>query len=248
MITIYGKDIERLIGIIGTINNEAAKQIELLSYDSDYRIKTINHTHNIHIGDSTESAGGDFSHTHEIDLNVTGGNATGATGRTGYVSNQLTYPDEYLKDDQGENISPYIIYEDESPKTSDSYVNLLIELGGKLQNDISNIQRIEGKLYVKANKVHNSYGSPFTEIYDLKKKIDLCKNYSDQHSHLQWLGEKHVLLNFLQMVLTTSVDAKFAVIMYHDYLQRGYDANVNGKKSSITWDDFNDGKSDGNIK
>lgn len=248
MIIIYGKDIERLIGIICTINNEAAKQIESLNYDGDYRIKTINHTHNIHVGDSTESAGGDFAHVHGINLNVTGGNATGATGSTGLVSNQLTYPDEYTRDDQGEQVSPYVIYEDEFPKASNPYVSLLIEMGEKLQGDISSIQKIEGKLYVKANKVHNNYGSPFTEIYDLKKKIDTCKNYSEQHPRLQWLGEKHALLNFIQMILTTSVDAKFAVIMYHDYLQRGYDANINGKKSSIAWDDFNDGKSDGNIK
>ena len=239
MIIIYGADIERLISIICNINNETAKQIELLNYDSDYRFMTIDHTHNIHINGATEMAGGDFSHTHGINLNL--------TGDTG-VSNQLTNSNEYVADDQGEQVSPYVIYEKEFPKLANQYIQSLIELGIELQNDISNIQKIEGKLYVKATNLHNSYGSPYTEIYNLKKKIDLCENYANQHPRLQWLGEKHALINFMQMVLTISIDAKFAVITYQDYLQRGYDSNINGKKSSITWDDFNDGKSNGNIK
>jgi hypothetical protein len=231
----YGNDIEKLLGVICAINNESAKQIELLSYDSDYRFMTINHTHNVHIGDETESAGGPVPHIHGISQDVTGGpEATGAVGIPNYVSNQLTYPEEYTKDDQGEQISPYIIYEKEFPKEANTYIKSLIILGNQLQGDIINVKKIEAKSYIKVTGVHNGYGSPYTEIYDLKKKIDICNKYAKQHPRLQWLGEKHTLLNLIQMVMTTSIDAKFALIVYQDYLQKGYNSIINKKKPHLS--------------
>lgn len=108
--------------------------------------------------------------------------------------------------------------------------------------EVSKVRTIEGKLYTGKGQLNNSAGSPYSEIYELERRIGQCS--IDQ---IEYLGPKHSLLARLHNVANAAVDAKHAVIQYQDGLQRGYDSCFNGGKQSVTWDDFNSGSTTGNV-
>jgi len=114
---------------------------------------------------------------------------------------------------------------------------------GKLTTEIDKLRKIQSKLYVQADKLNNSIGSPYTEIYTLGQLISRAQSLT---ANLSYVGGKAATLANLNAVVTATVDAKYAVILYQDGLQRGYDSIYNDGKPSITWDDFaNDKKGKG---
>jgi len=168
-----------------------------------------------------------------------------------HVSDQLTYPVEergYLGDrhDHHPHMEAEMVYEREHPLSASNYATPIIELGVELGKDIEKIRVIQEKMYTDVNSFNTEYGSPWVEIYDLKDKIEQVKKYSNRFPELQWIGEKHSLLNLLQLVYTASVDTKWAMIYYHDWIQRGYDHLFNNDNPSIVWDDFTQGSTIGN--
>ena len=86
-----------------------------------------------------------------------------------------------------------------------------------------------------------------TSLTKLNESITLLENYSSSHSQLNWLSEKSALLGLLNTILALSVDAKWALITYHDYIQRGYDNKYNNNTPSVTFNDGVGKKSIGNI-
>jgi hypothetical protein len=166
----------------------------------------------------------------------------GSFGKDGFISPQLTYMDEFLLDlhFSHPHLLPSVIYEQQHIEISALYNTPIQLLGAKLLIDIIKMKTIEAKMYINIKKFHTGYGSPWKEIYILKEKIDDLNIYASSFPTLQWLGEKHSMLNLMQIVLSYTIDAKFAIMTYHDWIQRGYDHIFNGNKPSITWDNLDD--------
>lgn len=100
--------------------------------------------------------------------------------------------------------------------------------GGKLAN-------IEKIMFAGASNFFNSVGSPFAEIHKMETAVDRVGSFVAGHDNLKFMGEKIALLCLLNTALSCTIDAKLAMLMYHDYIQRGYDAKYNTKKPAITF-------------
>jgi hypothetical protein len=234
-----GSDLDRINLTLNNLKDEIAKQIHLLARESDHRLETIEHSHNVLAtnGGHGDGIGVPQEHVHSVP-GVS--NPTGAVGSDGNVSKQLTYPAEYSNDkhEHHKHVEPYIIYEREHPVLASTYVNPIIKIGDDMWEDGKKMQKIESELYTEKDTFNNTYGSPWKEIYILKDKLDELKKYAEDYPNVQWLGEKHSLLSLMNMVLTFTVDAKWACAINHDFVQRGYDAEFNDSNPSITWDSF----------
>lgn len=248
-------DVERILAVLNNLKDETSKQIEALSYVSDYRLNTIPHTHNVHVnGSHSPSANGshghgDGSHIHGMDIQLQGASPTDGIGIPNKVSTPLTWPGDYSDDKHGHH--PHTdssnVYEEQHPESAATYTSSIIAIGNDLQQDLTKMKCLEDELYCKKECFNNGYGSPWKEIYILKEKIDIVKKYAANFPMLQWIGEKHTLLQLMQIVLTYTVDAKWAVITYHDFQSRGYDKKYNDNKATTCWDSLEYGKTNGNI-
>ena len=242
MSTIFGKDLNRVNKRLNDIKDETSKQIHLLARESDHRMETITHSHNVYAinGNHGDGIGIPQHHVHAVPGID---NPTGAQGSDGYVSRMLTYPDEYLQDRHKHHlhIEPYIIYEREHCVSAHAYTDPIYNLWKEFwEDDGKKMKHIDEERYVEKERFNDLYGSPWQEIYILKEKMEEMNKYADDYPTLQWLGEKHSLLTLMQVVLSYTIDAKIACIFRHDFVQRGYDQEFNGLKPSVTWDDFDD--------
>jgi hypothetical protein len=243
-----GNDLDRINSVLNKLKDEIAKQIHLLARESDHRLETIEHSHNVLAinGGHGDAIGLPQEHTHAVP-GVAG--PTGASGSDGNVSKQLTYSAEYSNDkhEHHKHVEPYIIYEREHPVQASTYINPIISIGDEMWEDGKKMQKIEKEMYTEKETFNNTYGSPYQEIYILKEKLDELKQYASDYPNLQWLGEKQSLLSLMNMVLTFTVDAKWACTINHDFIQRGYDSEFNDNNPSITLEDFK-GETIGNVE
>lgn len=177
-----------------------------------------------------------------------GNNPTGGSGLVNHVTDQLTYVKEYAGDrhPSHKHVEASIIYEREHQQIACEFAGPIVAFSEALENESSHMKQIEGDMYTKKETFNNSYGSPWKEVYILLEKIEDLRLYASEHPALQWIGEKFALLNLMQVVLSYTVDAKWAITQYQDYMQRGYDHKFNNKESSITWDHFEKGATIGN--
>ena len=243
----YGTDIERVLLTVCKIKDLAADKLAELGTKSMYRMETIPHSHNVHVVIN----GGPHGHptgAHSHDHWYTGHSPTGGTGMTGHVSDQLTYPQDYSDDMNPDHphTQSSIIYEQEHEEVSMQFVSELLLMKDQLKEDAGRMDSISQDMYTDANTFNNTYGSPFQEIKNLMNKLEDIKTYTDQLAILQWQSQKLVLMNLLSVVVSYAVEAKCALIVNHDFAQRGYDDTYNGKRSSIAWDSFEQGATDGN--
>lgn len=111
--------------------------------------------------------------------------------------------------------------------------------------DIEKMSTLESDLYTGTNEFNNSAGSPWTEIHTLEKSIKRIKTLSEPG---KFVGGKSGMITLLTMALTETINAKWALIFYNDYIQRGFDAKVNSKLPSITQVGSDKKKTIGNIK
>lgn len=247
MIIILGLDVERIMAVLNDLKDEASTQILNLCKNSDYRMETISHSHNVRV-ESSDGAHGHGSGAHHHDFMLTGNSPTGGQGLIGHVSDQLTYPDEYTDDanPDHQHLEPSIIYEREHIELTLPYVSSLISMGVVLGDDAGKMQQIADNMYTDTETFNNSYGSPWKEVNMLKEKIDNLEAYANDHSTLQWLGEKFALINLIQLIVQYAIDAKWAITHYQDYMQRAYDSQFNNNSSSMSWDDMEKGATIGN--
>lgn len=247
----YGKDVERMLGTICQINNEAAKQIHLLAREADHRIIMIKHTHNVQVNNETPDAShGHPTGDHIHNFPLQGNSPTGGVGAVGRISDQLTYPEDYTEDKHGHHlhIDDSTIMEKEEPISASAFTAPIAALGTSFgATDGPKMKEIDSDNYQSVGSFNNSYGSPWTEIYDLQDKIAQMEAYAAEFPTLQWVGEKHSLLALIQLVYTCSVDAKWALLMYHNWIQQAYDHCYNGDDPSVTWEHFKHGKTAGNV-
>ena len=51
----------------------------------------------------------------------------------------------------------------------------------------------------------------------------------------------------MQIIVSYSIDAKWSITHYQDYMQRAYDHQFNDNKASVAWEDFDKGATTGNV-
>lgn len=105
----------------------------------------------------------------------------------------------------------------------------------KVREDYFKMKDLNSSLYVNSKSFNNNIGSPWSELVKLNDACEKAENYAAAHGTLSDPGEKMGMLAEMNIVLSNAVDFKYAVIIYHDYLQRGYDNNYNGKRPSISF-------------
>lgn len=133
------------------------------------------------------------------------------------------------------------------PSPASTYVNPIRSAMSTISTDRNKMNTLARGLYTSINSFNNEYGSPWTELNKLEDAIKSAEVFAAAHSELEWLGEKDGLLGLLNKVLTLSIDAKWALIHYHDYIQRGYDNIFNGKIPSIKFKKGLNQESIGNV-
>lgn len=119
---------------------------------------------------------------------------------------------------------------------------------GSMSGDCGVMDSLNEGLFTNSKGFNNSIGSPWSELSRLQNLIESGSSYSGSHSPFNYVGEKAGMLSILNMIMSAAVDAKWAIITYNDYVQRGYDCNVNDKKPSVTMKTGLDKTTNGNIK
>lgn len=115
-----------------------------------------------------------------------------------------------------------------------SNVSKLSSIKATFDAALQKVNLIDKNIYVKNTAMHNSIGSPYTELYRLQAALNDVISYSQacntMGEYVQACSEANRLLNrAVQLV----VDAKWAVITYCDYLERGYN-HVQGQNPDTT--------------
>lgn len=134
------------------------------------------------------------------------------------------------------------------PSPAASFVEPIASCITGMSGDIGIMNSLMEGLYTDCHQFNNSYGSPWTELNKLKDSVQEAQDFASAHPMLQWLGEKAGLLALINRVMTSAVDARWAIMHFHDYIQRGYDNQYNGNQPSITFVGGKGEATTGNIK
>lgn len=117
-----------------------------------------------------------------------------------------------------------------------------------MSSDCGKMSSLEGGLFTDSKGFNNSIGSPWSELSRLQDLVSSGTAYAGAHAPFKFMGEKAGMLSILNAIMSAAVDAKWALITYNDYVQRGYDCNYNDKKPSITMKTGLDKTTNGNLK
>ena len=119
------------------------------------------------------------------------------------------------------------------PSSASGFVSPIRSAMSSISSDYGKMNTLAGGLFTSVNSFNNNYGSPWTELNKLEEAIKSAESFAAAHDSLNWVGEKAGLLGLLNSILSLSIDAKWALTYYHDYIQRGYDNIFNGNIPSI---------------
>lgn len=103
-----------------------------------------------------------------------------------------------------------------------------------LSSDASKMANLASNLYSDVSSFNNSAGSPWIEISNLNSACSNLQSFVSTNGNFVYVSQKVALMSLLNSVMTLAVDAKWAIITYHDYVQRGYDCVYNGNTPSVT--------------
>lgn len=132
------------------------------------------------------------------------------------------------------------INEREEPKISNGYAKDAIATMSQV--DTGRMKSLKKGLYTSSDSLNNSNGSPWTELEKLEAAINACSNDT-----VSFMGDRVKLMGLMNIALSRAVDAKWAICIYHDYIQRGYDFKYNDKKPSIKFPGEEGKETTGNI-
>lgn len=118
-----------------------------------------------------------------------------------------------------------------APPPPISYCASLISLGDALAANASKLSSLQIGMFTSGSSFTNGIGSPWTEMEQLQNAI---RSVGDYGASLSWVGTKAGLMGLLNHVVSCAVDAKWAIVSYHDWIQRGFDHVYNGDTPSIT--------------
>mgnify|MGYP001104294274 CR=1 FL=1 len=164
------------------------------------------------------------------------------------LSNATAYQIKHKSQHAGIGSGECISKETEVPIGASTFSSPITNAWDSMDPDYNKMKTLEKGLFTDPSNFNNSYGSPWAEMHKLKKAIDDMKDYVSSHPTLYFMGEKVGLLGIINLVHSSSVDFKWALIKYHDYTQRGYDTVFNANKPSITHKKSKNKKSIGNLK
>jgi plasmid maintenance system antidote protein VapI len=115
------------------------------------------------------------------------------------------------------------------PVSTNPHTNSIVSYANILQVEVNKINKIVEKAHTAITRINNSYGSPYTEIYNLQNKLNACMNFAYSHPTIEYSYEKNELVNLMRSISLLAIDTKYAIITYQDYLQKGYDSIINKK-------------------
>lgn len=101
-----------------------------------------------------------------------------------------------------------------------------------MMTEIANTKTIGDTVYSGKNSLNTSSGSPFEEVERFKTTMEFV---TSQPATVSFVGEKAAAMSDINMLLSTAIDAKHAVIKFHDSLTRGFDSEFHGNRPSIKW-------------
>lgn len=133
------------------------------------------------------------------------------------------------------------------PLYPSSFTNPIDSAMSGMGGDCGNMDSLRNGLYTDTTAFNNSYGSPWTELDRLKDAVNSVTSFGNGHNPMNWVGEKAALLGLINKVVSAAVDARWAIMHFHDYIQRGYDHEFNGDVPSITFQDGKGNSTVGNI-
>lgn len=102
-------------------------------------------------------------------------------------------------------------------------------MAGQISGDVGKMNQLGNGLYTSTNSFNNSCGSPWAEISALNDVL------TSLNGSITYMGDRINALAQLQIAYGRAIDAKWAIIYYHDYIQRGYDHKYNNNDPSITF-------------
>ena len=135
----------------------------------------------------------------------------------------------------------------EKPVSVDDPIKSIKTKYNSLKSDIDKIIKMGSSLYVKKEEFNNSIGSPFKEFKQLQDVVEDVIEYSDNNSPYKWLSQKASMLALLNTIIHYCNDCKYAITIYSDYVQRGYDHKYNDDTPSLTWKYSLDDNTMGNL-
>lgn len=145
-------------------------------------------------------------------------------------------------------ISCYNAMSDPVKVMTSSFTDPVISAMRSMKSDCTNMGSLKSSLYVDSGSFNNSSGSPWAELSNLQKAVDDVQSFADSHDpFMLLLGEKLSLMGLVQRVYSTAIDARWAICIYHDYVQRGFDYTFNGNVPSIVFVDGKGQESVGNV-
>lgn len=107
-----------------------------------------------------------------------------------------------------------------------------LSMVGELSADFGKMGSLEKDLYSGTTNFNNSYGSPWTELNKLNESITALQGV--MATPIKFTSQKVALIAVMSAVMGRTVDAKWAIITYNDYIQRGFDKMYNDRNPSIT--------------
>lgn len=147
--------------------------------------------------------------------------------------------------DENGNSSKLEFMEKDTPVDLSEYLSDLISKFDEVLPDLEKIKILERGLYVKTSEFNNSIGSPWTEINKFKDIIERIKSAVNA----DYVGNRSEVITLINIAMMRVTDAKWAMLTYHDYIQRGFDAKFNDKRPSIAFKQANKkDESIGNIR
>lgn len=158
-----------------------------------------------------------------------------ATSCISSLANATAYRLTHEANHGGLSTAPCYPIEKSKPAGAAGFVSPIRAAMSGIATDQANMSSLASDLYTSSETFNNGYGSPWTEMNKLEEAIATAEAFAGAHANLDWLGEKAGLLGLLNAVLSAAVDAKWALTVYHDYIQRGYDNKFNGNVPSITF-------------
>ena len=105
-----------------------------------------------------------------------------------------------------------------------------------LNDDYIKMKHIDELNFADKSNFNNSIGSPWSEFDNL---METLKCFIDYKSSIDFNNaskdELQVLSNYVSIISIRIVDFKWALITYHDYVQRAFDNIYNDNVPSITF-------------
>lgn len=136
-----------------------------------------------------------------------------------------------------------VFLEKDTPVDMSGYISKIRDVYDSIKDDIEKMGKLGSELYTNISTFNNSIGSPWLEVKSFKTAIEQIIGYGGS----DFVGNRSTMISLLNIALSRSIDAKWGILMYHDYLQRGFDAKYNEKLPSVRFKNANKKDSIGNI-